>query len=1174
MSTKIRGLPPRVAIRIKDSATGSYPSVKRAGDDSRTGAYSVLYNDKNTINFIEVEGDSSSSIKRPAPFDLTVNQGFYNGSSNLIAYYNFNNWTSDGDTSSYFVQDLGNSELFHMTSSYGSDQNPPSLFSSDVPSSGSLSSVSFGGSGIFNDQYFAIEGSQALELATSSFAFGNGTTDYPRSISCWLKKDFPNTVTGSVFFAMSGSDIGKDDAFHFGMYGTGEIVPGKIYASLHDNSSDRKCVSTIDPFGEKLIHLGEWFHFAWTYDGSGNHSGMSFYINGEKTQEFLGDTDVGYVAVETVGTEIVLGAATTSGSTDAGKPWRGHIDNFALFDRVLGEYEIKELAGYRKGISLPTGLDSNSTFLEKEQMTDIFVTGTPRKGVIDNFISFTPGENITPFNETFRPEQSQYNSFFQSGSKKSEVGLGFSSKLASKTQIRFSLNVDSLTTMNATTASMVYYNNNTKTFDLAGGSEALTDPGAISRNGNLGRDSKLFNSIGLPIISGTDGALNKPSPYHGENLGTNIDSALSFQQLGSLTTNDKFLATNSQIISMENIINFPFLLEKAVIELNVSSSVGWFNDFTISQVTAGGSDLGGPCVTVCLMNQIADYKRELILSATIIPNGDTGSFAYKGLSSLKMPAGFGSFATPGAVVNDMGIQKVSLQCKTSISNGIILPARAANSFEDSDVGEVASFGRSLDPKDPSGRSFFGKEFSAAKKTDSHIRYSIEDLDNTTTAQKGVFYQYIKEENSPYLLYPTDNLILGISKHRPAIYNISDFTSGLTGSHEFGIAPGVINITLYGSMVRDGKEFHDTLNQNLTSNAIHEIVGAEPVLDQFDVESRSSFTGSYIAEFFTGSIFNSDIGKKRKLRASLIGTSNTLIDTYDVYTELTDFRVARNGFNKFVQIKSDNERYYDTLIPRLDQMLKIEEKSVLGLVLNDTKYNSYPLGREINDDGAFEPFENWDFIFPFEAKYSSVSRNVSILKNSTSTTGSIHTTENSFIIRANIIGNKSIVPVDWWYAGFRIGDDSIIGGSGSLVPLKEDIFKKNAFGFGDSQYGQPTLLSKVVDYPLIFSFDCKIRGFKYGLLNANKEVKKYHFRRDRYGQLRDMIEQAKDSKIFLESDSSIVSSPVRVRFISNGNFTNGEETFSNNVSFEATSSLPYFDGLARSRGELPDTEIVP
>ena len=73
MSTKIKGLPPRVAIRIKDSATGSYPSISRIGDDSRTGRYNTLYNDLDTIDFVEQGSAERYNTKNYPPFDLTVN---------------------------------------------------------------------------------------------------------------------------------------------------------------------------------------------------------------------------------------------------------------------------------------------------------------------------------------------------------------------------------------------------------------------------------------------------------------------------------------------------------------------------------------------------------------------------------------------------------------------------------------------------------------------------------------------------------------------------------------------------------------------------------------------------------------------------------------------------------------------------------------------------------------------------------------------------------------------------------------------------------------------------------------------------------------------------------------------------------------------------------------------
>lgn len=784
--------------------------------------------------------------------------------------------------------------------------------------------------------------------------------------------------------------------------------------------------------------------------------------------------------------------------------------------------------------------------------------------------SFLNSENITPFNESFRPDQNRENSFFEIGSKESDTSLGFSSRLSSKTQIKFSFNVDNLAIMNAQTASIMYYNKNTKEFDLAGGSEALTAPNAPNNIGNLGRDARLFNALGFPIISGTAGALNKPSPYHGTSIiANNIDSVLSFQQQGTVTLNRNFKATKNQLIPLFDIISSPFLLEKAVIELNVSSSNGWFNDITLPQIVVGGSDLGGPCVTVSLMNQVADGKRELILSSTIIPVGDTGSFAFKGASSLTAPAGFGSFATPGAVVEATGIQRVFLKAKAAISNGILITANNA----ESNIGEVSSFGRSLNPQEPSGRSFFGKEFNSPKVSLNNTNYDPSILEGVSAGSRSNIYQYTAEQVSPYILDPKDNLVLSVSKHRPVLSNVSNPALGVTGSHEFGIAPGPINITLYGSLVKEEKEYHDTLNQGLTSNVVHEIIGVEPVLDQYDVQSRFDLRGTYIDEFFTGSIFEPNIEKRRKRRTFIAGSPSSFVDTLPLYTEDISFNISRPGFIKSIQLTSENERYFDTLMPRIDQMFLIEDKDIWGTTFG----NFYPLGKLTDDyDDVFNSFDSWDFIFPFESKYSNVTRTVSPLKNSISTTGSFNVTDKSLIVRPYSIGNQSIIPVDIWFiAGFEVGTDAIIGGSGQLSPLKENAFTKNAFGIGNAQNGEPILTSRLLQSPIAVSFDSEVRGFKYGLLNASEEVKKYYFRRDRFGHFRDMVEQSKDSKLFLKSDSSIYPSPIKVRFIgSDGKFTNGEETFSNNVSLEATSSLPYFDGLGRSRGDLPDINIVP
>lgn len=49
--TRIKGLPPKIQLQLKDAATGSFPSEVRVSSDNRTGTYSVNWNDRNVVVF-------------------------------------------------------------------------------------------------------------------------------------------------------------------------------------------------------------------------------------------------------------------------------------------------------------------------------------------------------------------------------------------------------------------------------------------------------------------------------------------------------------------------------------------------------------------------------------------------------------------------------------------------------------------------------------------------------------------------------------------------------------------------------------------------------------------------------------------------------------------------------------------------------------------------------------------------------------------------------------------------------------------------------------------------------------------------------------------------------------------------------------------------------------------
>ena len=120
------------------------------------------------------------------------------------------------------------------------------------------------------------------------------------------------------------------------------------------------------------------------------------------------------------------------------------------------------------------------------------------------------------------------------------------------------------------------------------------------------------------------------------------------------------------------------------------------------------------------------------------------------------------------------------------------------------------------------------------------------------------------------------------------------------------------------------------------------------------------------------------------------------------------------------------------------------------------------------------------------------------------------------------------------------------------------------------------------------FVTHIRGFKYGTMSSPPISPAIRFRRNSYGQFRDMLEQAPDAALVLHSPPAAGSNPsvsvqpapsefelfppIQVRFLSRirNKDVSPETTNSQNLSIFATSSLPYIDGELTERFDvLPD-----
>jgi hypothetical protein len=147
---------------------------------------------------------------------------------------------------------------------------------------------------------------------------------------------------------------------------------------------------------------------------------------------------------------------------------------------------------------------------------------------------------------------------------------------------------------------------------------------------------------------------------------------------------------------------------------------------------------------------------------------------------------------------------------------------------------------------------------------------------------------------------------------------------------------------------------------------------------------------------------------------------------------------------------------------------------------------------------------------------------------------------------------------------------------------------------------------------VFGVSPVIRGWKYGLYSGLPMHSKAVFRRNRYGQLRDMLEQRQYTKFIMVNHSPVDDDAITRDFFSKDNETtltkvksvgqlgpavaevnfvrqqykkdergigyiynekvDPAQTISQNLSVEVTSSLPFFDGIAKLRQESELTAL--
>ena len=151
--------------------------------------------------------------------------------------------------------------------------------------------------------------------------------------------------------------------------------------------------------------------------------------------------------------------------------------------------------------------------------------------------------------------------------------------------------------------------------------------------------------------------------------------------------------------------------------------------------------------------------------------------------------------------------------------------------------------------------------------------------------------------------------------------------------------------------------------------------------------------------------------------------------------------------------------------------------------------------------------------------------------------------------------------------------------------------KFIMGVGNRNNGPgPPPVRSVYNWSPNLAKSLQVVGWKYGLINAVPYKSSCVYRRDTYGQFRDMLEQRPYARYFQPSDygqDEVVSEypdnieastvyPIEIEFKSRGGLIKVDpvQTNSQNLSQFATSSVPYFDIFVRPDAGKQRPDIWP
>ena len=244
-------------------------------------------------------------------------------------------WSSNSSTDNTTeVQATNNIELSQSVDDYVSywrfDENTTVDENTTNSNDGTREGVTYNATGKYGGAFDYDGSTDYINISDDdSLSFGDGTTDYPFSVSAWI---FMNDATKFAIVSKATHTTVGDCEWKFGMNSNDELL-----FIMWDNVGSYYIGNVSD--ATMTGYEGTWVHVIGTYNGSGTTAGIKLYVNGALVAA-TGESNA-YSTMHAGNTPVTIGAILKDSPT--WDEWaNGVIDDVRIYNYTISQAEINQ----------------------------------------------------------------------------------------------------------------------------------------------------------------------------------------------------------------------------------------------------------------------------------------------------------------------------------------------------------------------------------------------------------------------------------------------------------------------------------------------------------------------------------------------------------------------------------------------------------------------------------------------------------------------------------------------------------------------------------------------------------------------------------------------------------------------------------------------------------------